>query len=350
MQESKTSRILVVCQIVDENDPVLGYFVTWIKLLAGHFEQVDVICLKQGIFSLPSNVDVYSLGKEQRKAHAFIYGYRFVKRLLQLHFSYKKVFVHMNQEYVVLAGWWWRLLGRPVYLWRNHYAGSWLTDIAAFFCTKLFYTSRYSYTSKYSHAIKMPVGVDEVEFHKNNNGLRNNTSILFLSRISPSKRPELFIDALTLLARERVAFTATIAGGPQKDDQAYYEKIKKKVEDAGIASMVTFPGEIIRENTPDVFRNNSIFVNCSPSGMYDKTMFEAAATGAIVIATSEDWKLLAGEMYWSDSNPEYLAQKLKNALSLSTIERNSASEHLFKQAVKPNTVSVLIEEICKELK
>ena len=70
----------------------------------------------------------------------------------------------MNQEYVLIAGWLWKLLGKRTYLWRNHYAGSWLTDVAAVFCTKVFCTSKHSYTVKYKKTVLMPVGVDTERF------------------------------------------------------------------------------------------------------------------------------------------------------------------------------------------
>ena len=57
-------RLLIITQKVNKNDPVLGFFHTWIKELATKFESIEVICLEKGHFDLPQNVTVYSLGKE----------------------------------------------------------------------------------------------------------------------------------------------------------------------------------------------------------------------------------------------------------------------------------------------
>ena len=57
-------RLLVFTQKLDSGDPVLGFFHTWLKELASRLESIEVICLEMGVFNLPKNVTVYSLGKE----------------------------------------------------------------------------------------------------------------------------------------------------------------------------------------------------------------------------------------------------------------------------------------------
>lgn len=57
-------RLLVVTQAVDKQDPVLGFFHRWLEEFAKHADQLIVICLREGTHSLPSNVRIYSLGKE----------------------------------------------------------------------------------------------------------------------------------------------------------------------------------------------------------------------------------------------------------------------------------------------
>src|SRR3989338_2534636 len=135
-------RLLIITQAVDNNDPVLGFFVSWIRELSKRFESVDVICLREGTHSLPANVSVHSLGKENLEIENWklkilrrpLYIMRFYRYAWSLRRSYDAVFVHMNQEYVLLGAILWKLLGKRVYMWRNHYSGGALTDTAAFFC------------------------------------------------------------------------------------------------------------------------------------------------------------------------------------------------------------------------
>ena len=115
-------KLFVVTQAVDSEDPVLGFFVRWVAELAKHFERIEVVCLKEGEHDLPKNVRVHSLGKpSSAKATEgtgaqlvlrFRYAVRFKLLAWRLRREYDAVFVHMNQEYVLLAGWLWKLLGK----------------------------------------------------------------------------------------------------------------------------------------------------------------------------------------------------------------------------------------------
>lgn len=301
-------KLLIVTQAVDAEDPVLGFFVRWIEELATRNEKVAVICLREGRHELPSNVKVYGIGKAGSRRQKAV---KFISLVLKLRDEYDAVFVHMNQEYILIAGWLWKLLGKRVYMWRNHYAGSWLTDVAATFCTKVFCTSKHSHTAKYKKTILMPVGVDTERFYQDTRVPRVPHSILFLSRMTPSKRPEMLIDALTSLARNNIKFTTSFIGSPLPKDEIYYEELREKAKVLG--DKVSFLPGIPNSQTPDVYRAHEIFVNTSPSGMLDKTIFEAAACGCVALAASDDWKKLAGEEY-SFGDADSLATRLQTVL------------------------------------
>ncbi len=348
-------KLLIVTQTIDTEDPVLGFFHRWIEEFAKHVESIEVICLKEGKHTLPANVRVHSLGKtessRQRRSEVpggvkavgsrFIYAIRFIRLAWRLRGTYDAVFVHMNQEYVLIAGWLWKLLGKRVYFWRNHYAGSWLTDIATTFCTKVFCTSKYSYTAKYKKTVIMPVGVDTERFQPNANVARVPHSILFLSRMSPSKRPEMLIDALALLAREGQTFTATLVGSPLPKDEVWYEGLKEKVRSLSLADRITFLPGVPNSETPDLYHAHEIFVNTSPSGMLDKTLFEAAASGSLVLASSEDFAIQAGPDSHFDS-----VTSLADRIRLALIGTISSRPPTF---VERNSLSMLVERIRDDL-
>jgi len=321
-------KLLIVTQAVDTEDPVLGFFVRWVEELAKHVERVEVICLTVGEFNFPKNVRVHSLGKEHGAASRAAYAWRFLSLAWRLRHDYDAVFVHMNQEYVLIAGWLWKLLGKRVYLWRNHYAGSWLTDIAAAFCTKVFCTSKYSYTAKYKKTVLMPVGVDTERFSPDARVERKPHSILFLARMSPSKRPEMLIDALAELAREGQTFTASFVGSPAPGDEPFYAGLKERALMLGFGDAVLFLPGVPNSETPDLYRAHEIFVNTSPSGMLDKTLFEAAASGCRVLAASKDFADMSGSESYFDSSAtlaEYLATVLENPSAFSS--RMFVEEH-----------------------
>ena len=104
---------------------------------------------------MPSNVKVFSLGKEQQLRGRtdlgnfkrsvleeqwlkIKYALNFYKYIWQERKNYDAVLVHMNQEYVLLGGIFWKLFSKKIYMWRNHHSGYFLTDIAALFLYKSF--------------------------------------------------------------------------------------------------------------------------------------------------------------------------------------------------------------------
>ena len=341
-------RLLLVTQVVDNDDPVLGFFHQWIEELAGRFSHVIVICLKEGTHMLPDNVRVYSLGKENGSRSRISYAVRFLSLVYRLRREYDAVLVHMNQEYVLIAGWLWKILGKRTHLWRNHYAGSFLTDIAAVFCAKVFCTSRYSYTARYRRTIFMPVGVDAARFSPDG-AERTPRSILFLARMSPSKRAELLIEALALLKEEDIAFEAALYGEPAAGGERYYETLKEAVRARGLEPEVRFKGAVKHEDAPGVFRAYEIFVNCSPSGMLDKTLFEAAASGTIALGSSKDWEQLCGVRFCFDATPQSLADKLAEILALSPQARSEAA-HQLGTVAKAQDLAALGEALVREIR
>lgn len=317
-------RLLICTQVVDRNHHVLGFFHRWIEELSVRFDQVEVICLFEGSHQLPSNVRVYSLGKDKRaeargrlaalpaRVH---YAVRFLALAVRLRNSYDTVLVHMNQEYVLLGGLLWKFLGKPVYLWRNHYSGSWLTTVSTWLCRAVFCTSRYSYTAKYQKTELMPVGVDTDYFSASPDSQRKENAILFLARMAPSKNPMVLVEALHELAMRGIAYTATFVGSPLPEHEAYYAAVVERVREYGLMDRVSFLPGVMHSDTVRLYRSHEIFVNCSPPGMLDKTMFEAAASGCVVLAANREWAQEADDERLSFKNADELTERLAKLLS-----------------------------------
>ncbi len=343
-------KLLIITQKVNREDPVLGFFHRWIVEFAKHFSFITVICLEKGAHDLPSNVKVLSLGKETRESRAQ-YLARFYSHIWHERRNYDVVLSHMNQEYVLLAGWLWKVMGKRIYMWRNHHVGDELTDMAAVFCDKVFCTSRFSYTSKYKKAVIMPVGVDTSTFqmHKKFND-RHPKSVLFLSRIAPVKRPEVFIEALESLKDKGLEFQASIVGDPNSTHHEYYESIKRSVADKGLSDRIVFKPGIPNYETVPVYNDHQFFVNVSSSGMYDKTIFEAMACGTLVLTSNKN---LEGEIdsrfFLKENSSEDLASKLKVVFSMPKDESAKISNALHEYVVKKHSLEQLGKRLALEM-
>ncbi|MEK7607790.1 MAG: glycosyltransferase [Patescibacteria group bacterium] len=340
-------KLLLFTQALDTNDPVLSVYHRWVIEFAKHFEFITVVCLKVGKYNLPGNVKVLSLGKEEGIGR-FGYVMRFYKYIFDQ--KYDTVFVHMNQEYLLLGGIFWKMMGKRVYMWRNHHGGSFLTDIAVTLCTKIFCTSKFSYTAKYKKTSIMPVGVDTDFFVKLPAIKKIERSILFLSRIAPVKKPHVLIEVLKILKTRQILFVANVYGDSLDKDKIYHENLKKNVREAGLSDSVTFYGGIPNTETVKTYNNHEIFVNLSSSGMYDKTIFEAMACETLTLATNKNLEELVPKSFIAEENDvENIALKLEKLLALSNEEKAEWGRELRRVAVERHSLRELGNKITTEI-
>ena len=348
-------KILVITQALDTEDSVLSAYHRLVSEIARNFDFVTAICLKKGQNSLPANTKILSLGKEKgggwMVAHVR-YLWRFYKYIFSA--EYDVVFVHMNQEYILLGGLLWKMMGKRVYMWRNHHAGSFLTDVAAAFCTKVFCTSKFSYTAKYKKTVLMPVGIETDMFKRNDlsRTAKKPHSILFLARIAPVKKPHLLLEALGLLAQKGLSFTASFYGDALPKDIDYLKGLKEKAKALNLDKQVTFCGGVPNDQTPDVYSAHEVFVNLSSSGMYDKTIFEAMACETLSLASNKNLHGLVPEMFiFEEGNAVDLSQKLEKLLALSSEEKESYGRQLRQIVIDKHSLRglglKLAEELCQ---
>ena len=117
----------------------------------------------------------------------------------------------------------------------------------------------------------------------------------------------------------------------------YYESLKEKVRQLGLENSFNFYPGPPNYQAPDIFRAHEIFVNTSPSGMLDKTIFEAAASDCIVLAASDDFSEIAVENFHFSSSSE-LAERLKEELT-------NPSARFLSALAEENSLTVLGEMV-----
>ncbi len=342
-------RLLIITQKVDREDPISGFFHNWISELSKKFEKISVICLEKGKFNLPKNIQIFSLGKESGKSK-IKYIKNFFNLILGLHKEYDSIFVHMNQEYILLGGFIWKILRKKIYLWRNHQYGNLFTRIAVCLSNKVFCTSKFAFVAKCKKTILMPVGID-IERFKDLKIERLKNSVLFLGRISPIKQPLLFIEALNILNKKNIDFVCDFYGDPLPKDQSYYDSLKVRVKELGLDNKIKFYKSVPNYETPKIYNEHNIFVNLTPSGSFDKTILEAAACGCLLVVAN---KTLNGEIddrtIIEKETSENIAEKIKFWLNINKEERKIASEKLQKYVLENHSLNALINKLCITIK
>lgn len=307
-------RILIITQKINKNDSVLGFFVRWVEKLAEHFSSVTVICLEKGEHNLDENIRILSLGKESGESR-IKYIFYFYKYIWQERGNYDAIFVHMNQEYVLLGGILWKLLGKKIGLWRNHHAGSILTNLAVWFSDMIFCTSRFSYTAKFKKNIIMPVGVDIDLFSPDKNVAKVKNSFLFLGRIAPVKNQLIFLEALCKIRDND--FSATLVGDFLPRDVNYYKKIIAISKTPELNGKISVCSGVPHYKTADFYRSHQWAINLSSSGMYDKIIFESMACGTPILTNNKNlFGIIDSKLFLDNIDSNELSLRLLDLINV----------------------------------
>ena len=281
-------RLLIVTQVVDSTDPVLGFFHRWIEEFAKHAERVEVICLKEGKHALPANVRVHSLGKEKGVSRAG-YIFNFYRYIRELRRDYDAVFVHMNPEYIVLGGPLWRLWGKRIALWYTHKSVDLKLRLAELFSNIIFTASKESFRLKSAKVRVMGHGID-TDFFCPDTSIARGDWALSVGRLMPSKRHDLAIQRAVQDGR-----ALRIAGeGPER---ARLEALARKLR-----ATVQFLGALTQTQLRDEYRTAAYLIHTSETGSLDKVVLEALACGLPFVTNDPALKPLETE------GPQYVRE------------------------------------------
>lgn len=346
-------KLLVITQTVNKKDTTLGFFHRWLEELSKRFDSVEVICLYEGEHSLPDNVRVHSLGKESMQSTVGSQQSLGIKsRYIRLFFSYiwkyrtdyDSVFVHMNQEYIVLGGWLWKLLGKNIFFWRNHPYGNIWTRIAVFFSNQVFCTADRSFTARYKKTHLMPAGVDTSVFSVDTTAERAKHSLLVFGRIAPVKRVEKAIDATALLLAKGIPAELSIVGDWLSRDNEYVEGLKERIALAHIGPSVHFIRGVDFLHAPQTYQSHEIFMNFTDSGSFDKTVIEALACGTKVLVSNTSMKDVLPEGSYTTGEQSDIVEKIIALQSLGTSDFLEY-EKQSKEVVTAQSLSRLMDKL-----
>lgn len=344
---SSQKRLLFITQKVDSQDPVLGFVHGWLVEFSKKWDKVFVICLEKGEFLLPSNVEVFSLGKEN--------GYKkitlvknFFSLIWKLRSKYDSVFVHMNQEYVLLGGIFWRILGKRISFWRNHPKGNFLTNISVFLSHNIFCTSVFSYTKRFKKTKIMSAGID-TELFKRTYSNRKSNSLLYFGRISPVKKIEFIIGAVRKLDSDGVKVNLSIYGDPTVDAHSYYKGLKEGISDLVQKGTITFYQGVTQGEAPNIYNSHEILVNTTVTGSFDKVIPEMMACEGLILTTNTSFR--EGNMPGSDIFVSNLVtsddfdQKIRSLLKLSIPEKENWGIKLRNWVVESQSLKKLVGDL-----
>lgn len=331
--EKNKNRLLFITQKIHENDDDLAFAPLWVKAFIAEGFDVSVICLERGDFS--GGFPVHSLGKE-RGRNKIQQAIEFLRLALSL--KYDRVFVHMNPEYFTLGGWWWALNRIPSYFWYTHYTMSVHVFIAGIIARRLFAATAQS-LPQYDGSSKKIVlghGIDLGFWHGSPASERLDTEIVYINRLSRSKRIDLSIRTLAFLPP---AYRLSVYGRVVPGEESYFEELKKMASAIPYAGRVTFMGSLPMSELKNIYPRYRIMLNLAKETI-DKTMLEGMIYGLFPVTTPGNSKAIGLPVYPADETPEALAEFiLKGRWKL------TSSEQLKQIVAEKHSLSALIKKM-----
>ena len=338
-------KLLIVTQKVDKNDDILGFFHQWILEFAKYYEFITVIALQVGEYDLPENVKVLSLGKE-KGGSKISYIFNFYKYIWNERKNYDTVFVHMNTEYIILGGVWWKIVGKKVFLWYNHTYGTISARISGFITNITFHTSPFAFTAKFKNATKMPAGIDINIFKRYEDVKKVSNSVLYIGRISPVKHVDVLLKAVRILDSKGIKLVLDIYGSAPERDKKYYERLQEDFKDIKDKGIVNFRGSIPNYKSAEVFNAHEISINLTPEGNFDKTVLESMACETLTLVSSPAFEsILTPKFLFEECNSDSLANKIENIFNISSDQKYTYGVDMRRKIIDEHNLTKLAKKI-----
>ncbi len=360
-------RLLICTQAVDRTDPVLGFFHRWIEEFAKHCEKVLVICLFEGEHVLPSNVQVFSLGKERVSDSAqgevpFIgkvvlrlyYIREFLKLIWHLRKEYDSVFVHMNPEYVVLGGPSWRYMKKGISLWYTHKATPLFLRLALPFVDQIFTASSESFRLSSRKVSITGHGIDSGRPVPEHVPAQGEIRLITSGRITPTKRLDVLIDAYLSLKKSNISATFSIIGkASSSKDKEYQEVLSAHLKSSGEDPELIFEGPIPNTQMPQRRASADYFLHASETGSLDKAVLDAVVSRVIPLSSSEAYRSLftgcESFLLYPRGDSDVLAARIVALEALPEERRGEIREILYERVVHEHSLDTLICRFLEEL-
>lgn len=335
-------KLFIITQKVDKNDPVLGFFHQWLEEFAKHCEQLIVICLAKGQYNLPSNVTVLSLGKESGGSR-IKYVANFYKYIWQERNNYDAVFAHMNPEYVILGGLFWRIWGKKIGLWYTHKSVNLKLRLAARLSYLIFTASPESFRLKSKKVRITGHGIDTELFKPREKGESGEFKIISVGRISATKNQLNLVKIFAeLVSQIQKPMSLELIGAPAVvEDKKYLQQINDYIIVHNLKNKVRLLGARPQRELVEYYQEADLLVNLSQTGSLDKDVLEAGACNLDILTSNEAYqKELPGE-YLADNNKESIREALVKKIEhpqpvnlRGWVERNHSLPNLINKIIK----------------
>ena len=340
--------LVVLTQVLDRQDAVLGFFHTWCHLFARHVTRLTVVAQQVGQVDLPDNATVVSLGRE-RGAGRLGMWWRLTRTLHRLKGkdAPDAILAHMVPRFALSAAPQARARGIPLYLWYTHKGVDRSLRMAVTLVKKGFTASAESFRleTEETEVVVTGHGVDARHFHFGDDP--RPVDVVAVGRLSPTKGQDELVEALARL--DPVPVTEIAGDVLLEQDVPWREALRRRADEVG-AGRITLLGAVPNPAVADVLRRARVLVSTSRTGSVDKAVLEAMATGTLPLTCNESFGPifgpdLASRLMYAPGDLDQLVTRLDALLALPADEAELLGRRLRTKVLVDHDVLDLIPRL-----
>lgn len=310
-------KLVIVTQAVDRDDPNLGAFYHWFRMLADRADSLRIIAGRSGATDFPAHVTVVTFEKHKGMFGRLRRLWKFWALFSQHFADADAVLFHQIPEYALAASPF--LWGRRAHaaLWYAHGAVSWRLRLAERLVDTVFTSSEAGFRLPSKKVIHLGQAINTDLFRPVSNSKahapRSALRMITIGRISPIKHYETLIAACALLQDTlKIPWTLSIVGGPlTPGDRVYADKLQSFVRGKGLEDRIRFEGARPYGDMPALLGSHDMFLNCSRTGSLDKAVLEAMACGLTTVTSNEGYRaILPPEYFVAPARTEVFVERI----------------------------------------
>ncbi len=189
------------------------------------------------------------------------------------------------------------------------------------------------------HKITPAIKTEDFFFEGNKSLKEESISILTVARLHWIKGIEYTLEALAFLKKEGLIFSYKIAG-----DGIELERLIFAVHQCNLVNEVEFLGKVSHDDVKKLMKESDIYVQYSVQEGFCNSVLEAQASGMLCIVSDAEGlqeNILNGQTGWvvPKRNPQALAEKIKEVLNLTALEKDSIRQTARKRIEKEFNLS-----------
>lgn len=349
-------KLVVVTQLLDTRDAVLGFVMRWIQGLGLHCERVRVLALEVGdLDGLPQNVDLRVIGRSGRLLRLLRYR-RYLSEAFRRD-GFDTLLAHMVPRYSTLGDGLARRHGAGHFLWYTHKGVDRRLRRAVEVVDKVFSASRESMRVETDKLVVTGHGIDLDHFDAAGAAPEHPSRLLAVGRLTPAKDALTLLEALAALRAEGRAVSLDWAGGAlAPGDEQYVQRVRARISELDLESAVRLLGPVPYARIPDYYRDATLLLSASRTGSLDKVVLEAMACGRPPVTSGEAYPPLlaslgeeARALSFPPGDVTALTGRVGALLDRSQVERDALGARLRSIVREDHEVDALMGRLVREM-